>query len=152
MAMTSQIRIFWARSILFTVCGPKAHTLIYCKKLKCPAFFEEPWSQSRKRTRSEDSVCKWSHESSLRSHQKQYDSNQCLQHLEWKQGIIHGLNLAGKCFFFSLGTRGKKWEPSVLRIVWWQRTLIELKHFHLNGSNLHIQTHYEQLGHHSSLV
>ena len=46
-AMTSQIRIFWARSMLFTVCGPQVCSLldtsIYFKRRKCPTFFKEPW-------------------------------------------------------------------------------------------------------------
>ena len=45
--MTSQIQIFWPRSMLFTVCGPQVcpviDTFIYYKQLKCPTFFKEPW-------------------------------------------------------------------------------------------------------------
>ena len=43
-AMTSQIRFFWARSMIFTVCGPQVcsllDTLIYCKRQKCPTFLK----------------------------------------------------------------------------------------------------------------
>ena len=39
-------RIFLARLMLFTVCGPQVgplvDTLIYCKLVKCPTFFKEP--------------------------------------------------------------------------------------------------------------
>ena len=51
--MTSQIWIFWARSMLFMVCGPQVgplvDTLIYCKLVKCPTFFKEPWLRQCRR-------------------------------------------------------------------------------------------------------
>ena len=55
--MTSQIQIFRARSILFTVCGPLVDTLISCKRLESPTFIKKPWScwtliTGRKRRRS----------------------------------------------------------------------------------------------------
>ena len=43
---TLQIRTFWARLAIFTVCGPQVDALIYCKRLKCPTFFKKPWSLS----------------------------------------------------------------------------------------------------------
>ena len=46
--MTSQIQFFKARSILLTICGPQVHSLIYCKRLKCPTIFKKPWNPSKR--------------------------------------------------------------------------------------------------------
>ena len=45
--MTSQVRIFLAASIFWQFAIPNWHTCwncIYCGMLKCPIFFEKPWS------------------------------------------------------------------------------------------------------------
>ena len=38
--MMSQLQFFWARSMLFTVCGPQVDTLNYYIRLKCPTVFK----------------------------------------------------------------------------------------------------------------